>query len=294
MPGAATEREHPARHSNAQLSPPPRKVISVAFRAIEERWRFCHRHGRVHRHVTSRGACSARRAGDRRRQSQRLLPMSLKEARLDNLTGAAVSPSSSRLGRARGAAALFTAIPGSTASSISRPRPGCAIRSNIRALMSAANLVAHARSAGSVPASARLKHLVFASSSSVYGGNTKLPFAVEDRVDPPQSLYAATKKADELMAHAYAHLYRLPTTGLRFFTVYGPWGRPDMAPWLFTRRSSRASRSSSSTTARCGATSPISTTSSTGVDRLPRPPPGEAARRRHGVFNIGNTAPWNR
>ncbi|HEY3917510.1 MAG TPA: NAD-dependent epimerase/dehydratase family protein [Stellaceae bacterium] len=79
-----------------------------------------------------------------------------------------------------------------------------------------------------------LKHLVFASSSSVYGGNTKLPFAVEDPVDRPQSLYAATKKADEMMSYCYAHLYRLPTTGLRFFTVYGPWGRPDMAPWLFT------------------------------------------------------------
>lgn len=79
-----------------------------------------------------------------------------------------------------------------------------------------------------------LKHLVFASSSSVYGGNTKLPFAVEDVVDRPQSLYAATKKADELMSYCYAHLFKLPTTGLRFFTVYGPWGRPDMAPWLFT------------------------------------------------------------
>ena len=80
-----------------------------------------------------------------------------------------------------------------------------------------------------------LKHLVFASSSSVYGGNTKLPFAVGDAVDTPQSLYAATKKADELMAHCYAHLYRLPATGLRFFTVYGPWGRPDMAAWLFAK-----------------------------------------------------------
>jgi len=78
-----------------------------------------------------------------------------------------------------------------------------------------------------------LKHLVTASSSSVYGGNTKLPFAVADRVDAPQSLYAATKKADELMSHCYAHLYRLPVTVLRFFTVYGPWGRPDMAAWLF-------------------------------------------------------------
>ena len=80
-----------------------------------------------------------------------------------------------------------------------------------------------------------LKHLVTASSSSVYGGNTKLPFAIDDRVDTPQSLYAATKKADELMSHCYAHLYRIPATGLRFFTVYGPWGRPDMAAWLFTR-----------------------------------------------------------
>jgi UDP-glucuronate 4-epimerase len=80
----------------------------------------------------------------------------------------------------------------------------------------------------------RLVHLVFASSSSVYGGNTRLPFAITDPVDTPQSLYAASKKADELMSYCYAHLYRLPSTGLRFFTVYGPWGRPDMAAWLFT------------------------------------------------------------
>jgi UDP-glucuronate 4-epimerase len=79
------------------------------------------------------------------------------------------------------------------------------------------------------------KHLVFASSSSVYGANTKLPFRVSDNVDHPISLYAASKKANELMAHSYAHLFRLPVTGLRFFTVYGPWGRPDMAMWLFTR-----------------------------------------------------------
>ena len=81
----------------------------------------------------------------------------------------------------------------------------------------------------------RSAHLVYASSSSVYGGNETLPFRVEDRVDHPLSLYAATKKADELMSETYAHLYRLPQTGLRFFTVYGPWGRPDMAMWLFTR-----------------------------------------------------------
>jgi UDP-glucuronate 4-epimerase len=77
------------------------------------------------------------------------------------------------------------------------------------------------------------QHLVYASSSSVYGGNTKLPFSETDHVDHPVSLYAATKKANELMAHTYSHLYGLPTTGLRFFTVYGPWGRPDMAPFLF-------------------------------------------------------------
>ena len=79
-----------------------------------------------------------------------------------------------------------------------------------------------------------LVSMSYASSSSVYGGNTKLPFAEGDRVDAPISLYAATKKADELMGNVYAHLYRLPLTGLRFFTVYGPWGRPDMALWLFT------------------------------------------------------------
>jgi UDP-glucuronate 4-epimerase len=79
-----------------------------------------------------------------------------------------------------------------------------------------------------------VRHLVYASSSSVYGSNKKVPFAVEDNVDHPISLYAATKKANELMAHAYSHLYRFPTTGLRFFTVYGPWGRPDMAMFLFT------------------------------------------------------------
>jgi len=82
---------------------------------------------------------------------------------------------------------------------------------------------------------AKTPRLVYASSSSVYGGNTKLPFSESDPVDHPISLYAATKKANELMAHTYTHLYGLPTVGLRFFTVYGPWGRPDMAMWMFTR-----------------------------------------------------------
>ncbi|HET7611949.1 MAG TPA: NAD-dependent epimerase [Rhodanobacteraceae bacterium] len=82
----------------------------------------------------------------------------------------------------------------------------------------------------------KVGHLVYASSSSVYGANRKLPFSVQDSVDHPVSLYAATKKANELMAHTYSHLYGLPSTGLRFFTVYGPWGRPDMALFLFTRK----------------------------------------------------------
>ena len=82
----------------------------------------------------------------------------------------------------------------------------------------------------------QVEHMVYASSSSVYGGNTKLPFSVEDRTDHPVSLYAATKRADELMSETYAHLFALPLTGLRFFTVYGPWGRPDMMLWMFTQK----------------------------------------------------------
>ncbi len=81
----------------------------------------------------------------------------------------------------------------------------------------------------------KIKHLVYASSSSVYGSNTEMPFSTSDNVDHPISLYAATKKSDELIAHAYSHLFNIPTTGLRFFTVYGPWGRPDMALFLFTK-----------------------------------------------------------
>lgn len=83
--------------------------------------------------------------------------------------------------------------------------------------------------------SGKCRHFVYASSSSVYGANTKLPFSVDDRVDTPISLYAATKRAGELMSHSYSHLFRIPTTGLRFFTVYGPWGRPDMAAYLFAK-----------------------------------------------------------
>lgn len=96
-----------------------------------------------------------------------------------------------------------------------------------------ANLVGHLNML-ELARARQVDHLVYASSSSVYGGNEKVPFSVEDRVDHPVSLYAATKRADELMSESYASLYRLPQTGLRFFTVYGPWGRPDMMMWIFT------------------------------------------------------------
>ncbi len=97
------------------------------------------------------------------------------------------------------------------------------------------NLVGHANILEICRRHDDFEHLIYASSSSVYGGNTKIPFAEDDRVDHPVSLYAATKKADELMSHTYGHLYGLPQTGVRFFTVYGSWGRPDMAYWVFTR-----------------------------------------------------------
>jgi UDP-glucuronate 4-epimerase len=103
--------------------------------------------------------------------------------------------------------------------------PGAYVQSNLVGHLNLIEVARHRKSS----------HLVYASSSSVYGGNKELPFRVEERVDRPLSLYAATKKADELMSETYAHLYRLPQTGLRFFTVYGPWGRPDMAMWLFTQ-----------------------------------------------------------
>jgi UDP-glucuronate 4-epimerase len=103
--------------------------------------------------------------------------------------------------------------------------PGAYVQSN---LVGHANMLELARHR-------QPKHTVYASSSSVYGGNKTLPFRVEDRVDHPLSLYAATKKADELLSESYSSLYRLPLTGLRFFTVYGPWGRPDMAMWIFTK-----------------------------------------------------------
>ncbi len=103
--------------------------------------------------------------------------------------------------------------------------PQAYVRSNLMGQVNMLELARHRE----------VEHFVYASSSSVYGGNETLPFRVEDRVDHPISIYAATKKADELMGESYAHLFRLPMTGLRFFTVYGPWGRPDMAMWIFTK-----------------------------------------------------------
>ncbi|MGB0570486.1 MAG: GDP-mannose 4,6-dehydratase [Alphaproteobacteria bacterium] len=110
----------------------------------------------------------------------------------------------------------------------SMENPGAYIQANIVGHM---NMLEVARTLGD-----DLQHMVYASSSSVYGGNTKLPFSVEDQVDNPVSLYAATKKSDELMSNAYVVTYGLPLTGLRFFTVYGPWGRPDMSAYIFTRK----------------------------------------------------------
>jgi len=137
-----------------------------------------------------------------------------------------------------------------------------------------------------------LKHLVYASSSSVYGGNTKLPFSVEDRVDRPISLYAATKRADELMSFAYSDLYGIPASGLRFFTVYGPWGRPDMAAYLFTDAIYNGK--------------PIRLFNGGDMERdftyiddivagvvscLDRPPSGQGGDALHRLYNIGNNKP---
>ena len=134
-------------------------------------------------------------------------------------------------------------------------------------------------------------HLVYASSSSVYGGNEKVPFSEDDKVDDPVSLYAATKKSDELMASCYSHLYAIPATGLRFFTVYGPWGRPDMAPMLFSKAISRGE--------------PLKVFNGgdmlrdftyvddivTGVVKVLDNPPAQAGDRRHTVYNIGCSSP---
>ena len=152
-----------------------------------------------------------------------------------------------------------------------------------------ANLVGHLSVLELCRRLSGFRHLVYASSSSVYGGNTKLPFSAADRVDSPISLYAATKKSAELMSHAYSHLYRIPQTGLRFFTAYGPWGRPDMALFIFAKA--------------IMAGTPIRLFNNGAMKRdftyiddvvagtlaaLDRPPADESATP-HRVFNIGNS-----
>ncbi|MFB0922846.1 MAG: NAD-dependent epimerase/dehydratase family protein [Alphaproteobacteria bacterium] len=161
--------------------------------------------------------------------------VTLKEARLARLT---VNPSFSfvrgdigdpeALARAGAGVDRIVHLAAQAGVRYSLENPGAYIQANIVGHM---NVIELARAIGD-----DLKHLVYASSSSVYGGNTKLPFSVDDQVDNPISLYAATKKADELMSHSYASTFGLPQTGLRFFTVYGPWGRPDMSLYIFTRK----------------------------------------------------------
>src|SRR5512134_1154674 len=137
-----------------------------------------------------------------------------------------------------------------------------------------------------------VQHLVFASSSSVYGANTRMPFSIHHNVDHPVSLYAATKRANELAAHVYSHLYRLPTTGLRFFTVYGPWGRPDMAPMMFTKAilEGRPIQVFNHGDMKRDFTYVDDVVE--GVVRILAKPPGPAARGApHVLYNIGHSEP---
>jgi len=138
----------------------------------------------------------------------------------------------------------------------------------------------------------KVEHLLYASSSSVYGSNAKVPFSESDRVDEPVSLYAATKKANELMAHSYSHLYGFPATGLRFFTVYGPWGRPDMAYFSFTEKMLRGERIPVFAEGKLTRDFTYIDDIVEGVVRLLfKPQPAEGGRARHAVFNIGNNQP---
>ena len=138
----------------------------------------------------------------------------------------------------------------------------------------------------------RLRHLVYASSSSVYGGNTKLPFSTDDPVEHPVSLYAATKRADELMAHCYGHLYGLPVTGLRYFTVYGPWGRPDMSAYIFAKAifEGRPIRVFNQGDMRRDFTYIDDIVAGT-VAALDRPPTGNGGEVPYRVYNLGNHQP---
>jgi UDP-glucuronate 4-epimerase len=135
----------------------------------------------------------------------------------------------------------------------------------------------------------RLDHFVYASSSSVYGANTKMPFSIEDRVDNPVSLYGATKKSMEMISHSYACIYTLPLTGLRFFTVYGPWGRPDMAAFIFTRKILAGEPSPVFNEGRMRRDFTYIDDIVDGVlASLKRPPSGEGVPGPHQVYNLGN------
>jgi UDP-glucuronate 4-epimerase len=162
--------------------------------------------------------------------------VSLKEDRLKNVTAAAGNRFAFHKVDFSDMGALDSALNGSEFDRIVHLGAQAGVRyslENPQAYVSA-NLAGHVNLL-EIARHRQVEHMVYASSSSVYGGNTNMPFSVEDRVDHPVSLYAATKRADELMSETYAHLFRLPLTGLRFFTVYGPWGRPDMMMWIFTK-----------------------------------------------------------
>ncbi|MDN4038057.1 NAD-dependent epimerase/dehydratase family protein [Massilia sp. YIM B02443] len=138
----------------------------------------------------------------------------------------------------------------------------------------------------------RIEHLLYASSSSVYGSNAKVPFSEADQVDEPVSLYAATKKANELMAYSYSHLYGFPATGLRFFTVYGPWGRPDMAYFSFTEKMVRGEKIPVFAEGKLTRDFTYIDDIVEGVVRLLfKPQPEQGGKARHAVFNIGNNQP---
>jgi UDP-glucuronate 4-epimerase len=136
------------------------------------------------------------------------------------------------------------------------------------------------------------RHLLYASSSSVYGANKKMPFSVSDRVDNPISLYAASKKANELMAHSYSHLYRLPTTGLRFFTVYGPWGRPDMAIFLFAKAIVEGAPIKLFNHGKMKRDFTYVSDVTSAIERLiDHVPQGDAERAPAQIYNVGNNKP---
>ncbi|WP_312514493.1 NAD-dependent epimerase/dehydratase family protein [Massilia sp.] len=138
----------------------------------------------------------------------------------------------------------------------------------------------------------KVEHLLYASSSSVYGSNAKVPFSEADQVDEPVSLYAATKKANELMAYSYSHLYGFPATGLRFFTVYGPWGRPDMAYFSFTEKMVRGEKIPVFAEGKLTRDFTYIDDIVEGVVRLLfKPQPEQGGKARHAVFNIGNNQP---